>query len=145
MSVWSQDPNFVFINAGADIQPASQTDKAVQALYDTYGSKNVLAVKAYGNVDAAPDSSARLVPNGMVVVHPAEAIIQPDSISDSMFQHLMVFPVSRGIKGEVPLKDADFVNEEARARLNEAVPQFSSRPPSMSLRSRMNNGDTENW
>jgi hypothetical protein len=145
MSVWSQDPSFVLINAGADIQPASQTDKAVQALYDTYGSKNILAVKAYGNVDTAPDSSSRLVPNGMVVVHPAESKIEPDSISDNMFQHLMVFPVSRGIKGEVKLTDADFVNEEARARLNEAVPQFSERPPSLSLRSRMNGSDTDTW
>ena len=114
-------------------------DNAVQALYDIYApTGGLLAIKTFVNLDASDEN--RPVPNGVVTVHPVGAPVHPDSVVN--FEHIMVFPVS--VVGR-KLTDADFTSDEVRARLDEAVPQYSSRPPSLTLRNRIDNGDLDAW
>jgi hypothetical protein len=137
---WQQDTRLCVISSS--IEQGSAADNAVQAMYDLYApTKGLLAVKTFINLDASDEN--KLVPNGVVAVHPSDTPIHSDSIVN--FEHFMVFPLVKHSANGAKLTDADFTSDEVRARLNEAIPQYSSRPPSLELRNRINNDDLGPW
>jgi hypothetical protein len=116
------------------------SSNAIQAIQDLYtGTGGLLAIKSFVNVDATDDS--QLMPVGMVSVHDADTLVHPDSIVD--FKHVMVFPISRSDGKK--FTDSDFTSPQVRERIQAAVPQYSERPPSLTLRNRIDNSDIDTW
>lgn len=79
----------------------------------------------YHNIDTSCEED---VPSGLLTIHDPESKVHVDNIPEKTFQYLVVCPIYPAVKGQV-FTDADF--QISDAKLNEAVPQYSSAPPSM--------------
>lgn len=69
---------------------------------------------------------------GTLAIHPLGSVVQPDSIPQSMFQHLIAIPILDHSAHPQGWTDADFIGKEKL--LGEAAPQYSVNPPSLSMR-----------
>lgn len=120
----------------------------VQACQTKDGNGNVktslLKAQAFCNMDAGRDVVT--APAGVMTLHDPDAIVTPDMISDEMFQYFALIPVPHPEDLNKEYDDAYFQTEEARQRLNEAVPQYGESPYSIAThRHRRNNRDTKVW
>lgn len=106
----------------------------VEAMISNYENKQIYQVIGYPNIDTTDEED---VPSGMLVIHPIDAPVHPDSIPEKSFSYLVLCPV----KADKELRDDDFqINE----KLDEAVPQYSENPPSMYNRNEKNQ-DIAEW
>jgi len=85
------------------------------------------------NVDAHP--------SGIVTIHPADAQVHPDSISNELFDHIVV---CRVFDPERKLADKDFQGKESK--LNKQIPQYAAKnPPRMYGVRSEKGGDSGLW
>lgn len=83
---------------------------AMEAMFDNY--PQLLKVHQLPNVD-------KEIMSGVVAIHKPDTEVHPDSVSNEMFEYLLVCPIH-----DTDLSDADFDKKKL-----EQIPQFSDRPP----------------
>lgn len=107
-------------------------------------SSSLMKGRAFCNMDAGRDMVA--APGGIMTLHDPDAPVNPEMITDEMFQYLVVIPIEHPEDLGQEYTDAYFQTEETRARLNEAIPQYGESPFSMTKhRSRRDNRDINTW
>jgi len=119
------------------IHPLDDDSKLkIEAMLENYENKDIFKIYGYVNADFKDEED---VASGLLSIHPIEAVVHPDSIPEQAFQYLVVCPIiERNDKGYT---DADFpINE----KLNEAVVQYSDKPPSMYIKNKKN-ADMDVW
>lgn len=105
---------------------------------------SLLKARAFCNMDAGRD--VIMAPAGIMTLHDPQSLVTPDMISDQMFQYLCVVPINHPEDLGDEYTDAYFQTDEQRARLNEAIPQYSEAPYSLTVhRSRRDNRDRKPW
>lgn len=122
---------------------ATLKDEQINAL-TALVSDSLIRGRAFVNMDAGRDLSS--APAGVMTLHKPKEPVNPELISDSLFQYLAVAPIIHPEDLGYEYDDAYFQNEKTFARLNEAVPQFGGNAFSIvKHRSRRDNRDINAW
>jgi len=101
-----------------------ETKHILESLADNYReSEGLAAVVQLVNADF---SNIDTHPSGMVTVHPLDAQVHPDTVSNELFEYMVVCKVR---DPNHKLSDGDFAGKETL--LNEQLPQYSQNPPRM--------------
>ena len=106
----------------------------VSAIAKNYPNGQIKQIKAYHTVDFTDSED---IPGGMLMIHPVNAKVHVDSLPLNAFTYLAITP----ILGEHV--DAEFKGKEAR--IHEACPQFSDKPPSLRCQSVDTPLDGKTW
>lgn len=112
----------------------NETEKLkIEALIANYDKKHLFKIQGYNNMDTTDEED---VPSGMLAIHPVNATVHPDSIPEKSFSFLVVCPIN----ADRELKDDDFT---INGKIDEAVEQYSSVPPSLYNKNEKNQDITE--
>lgn len=95
---------------------------------------HVSRVFAYVNADFSDPEDA---PAGIMSIYHPDAVVQPDSIPDAMFQYMIVCPIKNK-----DINDDYFLSKEKE--LQDNVAQFSDAPPTLTNRT-LENDDINTW
>ena len=95
----------------------------IESMIENYSNDtdSLTSIIGYPNLDTTDEED---VPSGMLAVHPIDAPVHADSIPEKSFSFLVVCP----IKQTKNFQDSDF---PINAKFNEAIVQYSEKPPSL--------------
>jgi hypothetical protein len=83
------------------------------------------------------------VANGSLAIYDVDAVVNPESIPASMFEHVIAVPILDHSSKPEGWKDADFT--EKLATLQAAAPQYSANPPTLDKQSNTSSADGDVW
>lgn len=110
---------------------------AVEAIVKNYPDEGIIQVKAMHTADFTDEED---VPSGMLMIHPLSAKVHVDSLPLNAFTYLAIVPILVTSK---LWEDSDF---KSKAKLlDEAVPQFTDKPPTLSTRNVETSLDRKVW
>lgn len=114
----------------------------LEAMLDCFDGETLLALKCFRNLDVTNDED---VPSGTVSVFSTGARVDHSAIPDSMFSVLAVSRI--GNREDMPegYDDAYFSSPDKRKAIGDAVPQYSPKPPKLSLRSKATGKEIDQW
>lgn len=112
---------------------APKDELAVKAIVKNYGEDQILKIQALHNADFTDEED---VPGGLLMVHPLNANVHVDSLPLNAFSYLLITPI---------ITDKAIDLENLEKSLQEAVPQFSERPPSLKCQSLKGLVDGKTW
>lgn len=108
----------------------------IEATLENYPGNTIFKIYGYPNADFTDEEDS---PKGLLSIHPIEAKVNVDSIPEEMFKFMVICPIIE--KNNKLYTDADFT---INAKLDEAVVQYSDKPPSMHIRNK-HNADMDTW
>lgn len=120
------------VYVGSELTEAQKP--AIDAIINDQAPKEIIS---FVNADFTDDEDT---PGGLVVVHDGQAKVHVDSIPQNAFQYIVVSQVLPK-PGGGEWTDTDFTGPEKERLLNDAVPQFSQRPPALSKYGQSNKDD----
>lgn len=121
--------------------PTAISSKYTDALLKNYPIEGHLKnATFYINADMHDDEN---VAGGSLAIHDMDAVVHPDSIPASFFEHMIVVPINDHASKPDGYKDSDFLDKVDL--LQDAVPQYSDNPPSLAKWDPNRNSDGDVW
>lgn len=114
----------------------TEQQRCIAAIGKNYPDGQVVRVEALHTADFTDKED---VPGGLLMIHPLSAKVHVDSIPLNAFTYMAVTP----ILSTKAWTDADFKGKEAL--IQEACPQFSTKPPSLRTQDTTTSLDGKTW